>query len=284
MNNMPEILQRPFSERAYLMSHVLSNLQKSHDLVDALRTHTFATIWEGLNNNKPVELHQVPELRNMYETEVSRMTGSGRENARSVMLLRALLHAYEDHFMLAGQPMERSTMQLQSGQRLLGAIENMATTAQIAFATNEAARDAIDTGGVRVSPNPEIFEPGSSSSELSREAMVAALQARLQSHQTDRNYQEEQMRETAALIGGGSSSSAVPSVPVIPHDLPTDRDFTDYQDPRLIGITPSVAAPFGHQRADQNFANVQAMAAAELDPQTRILSTPNVAKDPRRRV
>jgi hypothetical protein len=93
------------------------------------------------------------------------------------------------------------------------------------------------------------------------------------------------MRQTAGLIGGGSSSSIVdtPSMTLIPTDLPTDRDFTDYQDPRLIGITPSVAAPFGHQRADQNFANVQAMAAAELDPQTRILSTPNVPKDPRRR-
>jgi hypothetical protein len=183
-------------------------------------------------------------------------------------------------------------MQLQSGQRLLGAIENMANFSQFAVARTQ---ELVDTQQIREAPADSGTAVGSFSSsssalplattasELSRDDMIAALQARLKQHQTDRNYAEEQMHATAALIGSGAASSSQPSVPQIPVDLPTDRDFSDFQDPRLVGITPSVSAPFGNQRPEQHFANIQAMAAAELEPQTRILSQSNDRpRDPRR--
>ena len=89
------------------------------------------------------------------------------------------------------------------------------------------------------------------------------------------------MRETAAIIGGGSAASSS-SGPILT-ELQTDRETT-IPDSRLVGITPSVAAPFGNQRPDQAFAELQAMATAELEPQTRILELGSAKSvDPRRR-
>jgi hypothetical protein len=269
MHHLPDVLKAPFHERAHLMGYILNNLQQAEEVRQAVHTDVFGILWQGLAEQNPVARSSLPELRHMFESTVGGMTN----NARSVMLLRALLHMYEDYFDLSQETVERTSMQLQSGQRLLGAIENMASSASFATALT---RQLVDSEQVRETPTGDI-----PTEELSREDMIAALRARVEQHKTDRSYQEDMMRETAAIISSGAASSSS-SAPLLT-ELPTDRETT-IPDPRLVGITPSVAAPFGNQRPDQAFAELQAMATAELEPQTRILELGSAKSvDPRRR-
>ena len=269
MHHLPDVLRAPFRERAELMGYILNNLQQTEELRQAMHTDVFELLWQGLAEQKSVARSSLPELRHMFESTVGGMTN----NVRSVMLLRSLLHMYEDYFDLSQETVERTSMQLQSGQRLLGAIENMASSASFATALT---RQLVDSEQVRETPSGDV-----PAEELSRDDMIAALQARIERQKTDRAYQEETMRETAAIIGGGSAASSS-SGPILT-ELQTDRE-TAIPDSRLVGITPSVAAPFGNQRPDQAFAELQAMATAELEPQTRILELGSAKSvDPRRR-